>query len=227
MIYISNELSHHGVKGMKWGIRKKKYSKEQISQRRKELVAQAPKSNGKLGGSVSKTPTKGYWKNASDAQIRRLMESEAKEKRKDLKKDYKRFDKELRERQNRQYKSYIDSEKDAWKKTKTAIKEDKQRVKSGEITKSEHKENIKAYRRARNDFTNSQEIQMAVAQYYVQKVRRANKVTYLEAVKGKNSKAYQRGLKAFNNKTDYWGNYTITRHGDGRYSVTRTDVYVY
>lgn len=226
MIYISNELSHHGVKGMKWGVRKEKYSKEQISQRRKELVAQAPSSNGKRR-STSSAPTKGYWKNASDAQIRRLMESEAKEKRKDLKKDYKQFDKELRERQNRQYKSYIDSEKDAWKKTKTAIKEDKKRVKSGEITKSEHKENVKAYRRARNNFTNSQEFQMAVAQYYVQKVRRANKVTYLEAVKGKNSKAYQRGLKAFNNKTDYWGNYTITRHGDGRYSVTRTDVYAY
>ena len=169
---------HHGVKGMKWRVRKQD-------------------DNTHL----------------------------SKAERKALKSEYKSTDKELRARQNRQYKSYIDASKDARKKVKAAIKEDKAKVKSGQITKAEAKGNKKRLNSSRRQFEQSQEFQMAVAQYYVQKVRRANKVKYLDAVKGSGSKAYKRGLKAFNNKTDYWGNYTITRHGDGRYSVTRTDVY--
>ena len=85
MIYISNELSHHGIKGMKWGVRKDPYTKDQIRQRRKELIDQAPSSNGKRRSSSS-SPTKGYWRNASDAQISRLMDYEAKQAKKSNKK---------------------------------------------------------------------------------------------------------------------------------------------
>ena len=67
---------------MKWGVRKEPYTKDQIRQRRKQLVESAPYKTSRY----QKAPSKGYWKNASDAQISRLMDTEGKQARKANKK---------------------------------------------------------------------------------------------------------------------------------------------
>ena len=53
-----NELYHHGVKGMKWGVRKKTYSDKEVSDYRKRKIAEAPlKSESPRGAN------KGWYKN--------------------------------------------------------------------------------------------------------------------------------------------------------------------
>ena len=110
---------------------------------------------------------------------------------------------------------------------KEANKRRDKALKSGIITKDQYKQNKKLYINLKNNYINEQEYKMALAQYAVQKQKRANKVLYLRDTIGTNNKKYEGGLKAFNNATDYWGNYTITRMDNGQYHVTRTDVYYY
>ena len=43
MYNSENELFHYGVKGMKWGVRKKTYSDAEISNYRKKKIAKAEK----------------------------------------------------------------------------------------------------------------------------------------------------------------------------------------
>ena len=122
MYYIVyEELSHHGVKGMKWGVRKDKYSKEQISARRKELIDKAPYSDGHRRSSSS-PPTKGYWKNASDSQIARLMAYEEKQKKRELKKELKKKKAFEKEYNRTWYQAYNNATYDFNSKLKTVNK---------------------------------------------------------------------------------------------------------
>lgn len=66
-------LMHHGVKGMKWGVRK-----EEIRSKRASLVMNAPHQTPGNRRSTSSAPTKGYWRNAPESQIRRMVENDHK-----------------------------------------------------------------------------------------------------------------------------------------------------
>lgn len=68
-----NELYHHGVKGMKWGVRKKTYSDKEVSDYRKRKIAEAPlKSESPRGAN------KGWYKNAPKSTLVRQMRTEEK-----------------------------------------------------------------------------------------------------------------------------------------------------
>lgn len=66
-------LMHYGVKGMKWGVRK-----EEIRSKRASLVMNAPQKTLGNRRSTSSAPTKGYWRNAPESQIRRMVENDHK-----------------------------------------------------------------------------------------------------------------------------------------------------
>ena len=68
-----NELYHHGVKGMKWGVRKKTYSDKEISDYRKRKIAESPSKSESPRGA-----NKGWYKNAPKSTIVRQMRTEEK-----------------------------------------------------------------------------------------------------------------------------------------------------
>lgn len=234
-IVKSDELYHHGIKGMKWGVRKEKYTKDQIQKRRSELIAQAPKSDGKRR-SASSPPTKGYWKNASDGQIRRLMEQEARDRRrkdkldaKEAKKEYKQEKKNIREASNKIFKEYVDTQKASSQAYVDYKKSQKAELKGKSIDKDTYRENVRKAKDNMRQINNRAEVKMVVGQYHIQKRRHANDMVY--AIDTRNSKAYEKGKKAFYRDTEYttWGNstYRITKRKDGTYNIGRTDYYYY
>lgn len=75
------ELYHYGVKGMRWGVRHDKVTDSDIRRKREELIRQAPSNNGERRP-TSAPPTKDYWENAPNSQIRRMVENDQKAKRK-------------------------------------------------------------------------------------------------------------------------------------------------
>ena len=178
--YITSNdyLMHHGVKGMKWGVRKERD---------------------------------------------RLPSSE----RKKLKIEYKTAKRNLSETQNRQYRSYVNAVKDSSRKVHEATKSERQKYKSGEITKAEYKARKSNYQRQKRDFDRQQEYKMAVAQYHVERIKSENRLKYVGIIKGTNSKAWKRGVERYKKGKEYWGNYTIQERSDGTYRVTRTDYYYY
>lgn len=73
MYYESdNCLQHHGVKGMKWGVRKEReYTDKEISQYRKRKMSEAPTSSQSPRGA-----NKGWYKNAPKPVLVREMRRE-------------------------------------------------------------------------------------------------------------------------------------------------------
>ena len=55
MIFLNNELYHFGVKGMKWGVRKKQYKSSDSVKKKKHLGI---KDNGNIGLITEKTSAK-------------------------------------------------------------------------------------------------------------------------------------------------------------------------
>ena len=178
MIYISTELSHHGVKGMKWGVRKEKYSKK-----------------------------------------------------KEAKRSYMDMDKDLRKLESEEYGKYREHIKKTADLHSKITKSAKASYKSGEIDKETYKKIKRASRNEMYASDRNAEYKMAIGQYQLQKARKANHLLYIEDVYGKEHKKYEKGKKALESATEYWstGNstYAVSQGSDGRYKVTRTDIYVY
>ena len=68
-----DELYHHGVKGMKWGVRKKTYSDKEVSDYRKRKIAESPSKSESPRGA-----NKGWYKNATKSTLVRQMRTEEK-----------------------------------------------------------------------------------------------------------------------------------------------------
>ena len=101
-----NELYHHGIKGMKWGVRKdRRYTDKEISEYRKRKIAEAPtKSESPRGAN------KGWYKNAPKSTLIREMRREEAESLKSSKKNNTRKDEFVLKKGTRIHRSTYDSE---------------------------------------------------------------------------------------------------------------------
>ena len=198
MIYISNELSHHGVKGMKWGVRH-------------------DRKNYKIDG---RTPTRKEFR-----QIRKDEKEFNKEAKREYKYATKQVNKKSNEifktyvdaqtANRKEYSSYKKGQKTSLKNKEIDKASYKQNIKNARHNK------FKANQQAEVNMAIGQyRIQKA---RHVNKMVYAQDIGNMKAYE-KGKKAYYREAENFAWGNSM---YTVKRKSDGSYSISRTDVYVY
>lgn len=198
MIYISNELSHHGVKGMKWGVRH-------------------DRKNYKIDG---RTPTRKEFR-----QIRKDEKEFDKEAKREYKFTNKQINKESGkvfktyvDAQNTNRKEYSDYKKSQKASLKNKeIDKDLYKKNINEARRNKFDSN----RRAEVNMAVGQyKIQKA---RHVNKMVYAQDIGNMKAYeKGKNAFYRDTEYFGYGNST-----YKVKKHSDGSYSISRTDIYVY
>lgn len=198
MIYISNELSHHGVKGMKWGVR---YDRK----------------NYKIDG---RTPTRKEFR-----QIRKDEKEFNKEAKKEYKYATKQVNKKSNEifktyvdaqtANRKEYSSYKKGQKTSLKNKEIDKVSYKQNIKNA------RRNQLQADKRAEVNMAVGQyRIQKA---HHVNKMVYAQDIGNMKAYE-KGKQAYYREAENFAWGNSM---YTVRRKSDGSYSISRTDIYVY
>ena len=111
---FENELYHHGVKGMKWGIRKKREpaTDKQLSDYRKKKIAESKPASAYPKATRAQYSTKGYWKNMSKADLRRHYDKERRETER-VERNKKR--KDAIDRGKRYVRDVVDGFKEGWR----------------------------------------------------------------------------------------------------------------
>lgn len=210
-------LMHHGVKGMKWGVR---HDPDRTSKafRKLQNFDEGYASGEYKGKKAEKTRNK---------LIKKANTLYNKDKKEKAQNDYKDMKKSLKKAHKDQYKEYSKAWSEAAKKTNAAKKVNKDLYKSGKIQKEEYRTNKKYLTRQRDTYQQKIETQMAIGQYKIRKAEHLNKTVYMKSIHGENSRQYKAGLKKVKRSTENWANYTITKYPDNSYRVVRTDVYVY
>lgn len=69
MIYYTNELSHHGVKGMKWGVRKQEYAQKRQARKEEKHINKVTKYRNRLSRRAQ------FWSNWDKSAARSNAES--------------------------------------------------------------------------------------------------------------------------------------------------------
>lgn len=150
------------------------------------------------------------------------------QRRKELKRDYKSFDKHLREQHKALDSARFKTDRDISKSYRGAKKANKKLYRAKTIDKDEYKRNIKSLNRQAEQYRDANELRWIDGSYSVARMRRVNKLTYISEIKGEQSKTYQRGLKAYNKgiETIAYDNitYDISKK-DGKYDVHKTYLY--
>ena len=198
MIYISNELSHHGVKGMKWGVRH-------------------DRKNYKIDG---RTPTRKEFR-----QIRKDEKEFDKEAKREYKFTNKQINKESSkvfktyvDAQNTNRKEFSD-----YKKSQKASLKNKEIDKDlyKKNINDARRNKFDSNRRAEVSMAIGQyKIQKA---RHINKMVYAQDIGNMKAYeKGKNAFYRDTEYFGYGNST-----YKVKKRSDGSYSISRTDIYVY
>lgn len=210
----NNYLIHHGVKGMKWGVRKQPVGRAALYIDRKALPILEKAYERKRARKIV---------NYIDGKIN----PEAIALSKSQKTTYKNIKKSLRKDSKNLVKNYKGAYKANKKEYKRAVKATNDAYREGKFNRDKKA----TYKRLlKDEYIQSQrnlQSNMLIGQYKVRKAQRLNKTTYLATLHGANHKSVKRGMKKVQRSTERYGDFIIRRNPDGSYHITQEQILIY